>query len=82
MTKELVEKVLGPPKFVGSDASERILTPGAAAGLVWTAAGGLVQYVECCCVSKGHAGRLGQLTLTGQVRPRLSICNTLRLVLS
>lgn len=39
---------------------------GSVAGLVWTAAGGQVQFVECCCTSKGHPGRPGKLVLTGQ----------------
>ena len=39
---------------------------GSVAGLVWTAAGGQVQYVECCCTSKGQPGRSGKLVLTGQ----------------
>eukprot|EP00887_Chlorella_sp_A99_P006545 scaffold3.g6545.t1 len=74
----LVEAVLGPPRYEGHDQSERATTPGAAAGLVWTAAGGQVQYIECVCVGGAHApaeggagtgGRpaTGQLTLTGQL---------------
>lgn len=39
---------------------------GSVAGLVWTAAGGQVQYVECCCTSRGQTGRQGKLVLTGQ----------------
>ena len=39
---------------------------GIVAGLVWTAAGGQVQYVECCCTSRGQPGRQGKLVLTGQ----------------
>lgn len=42
-------------------------TAGSVAGLVWTAAGGQVQYVECCCTSRGQPGRAGKLVLTGQV---------------
>lgn len=40
---------------------------GSAAGLVWTAVGGQVQYVECCCTSTGQPQRTGKLVLTGQV---------------
>ena len=35
--------------------------------MVWTSVGGAVQYVECCCVSRGQAERQGRLMLTGQV---------------
>lgn len=60
--------MLGPPKFLGSEASERVSGPGAVAGLVWTAAGGAVQYVEAAVVNASTSGeRLGRLTLTGQV---------------
>ncbi len=61
----IIEAVLGPPKFVTSEAADRISAPGSAAGLVWTAAGGLVQYVECCAVGEGQDGHMGRLTLTG-----------------
>lgn len=67
VTQELVDKVLGPPRFATSEAAERVSCPGTAAGLVWTAAGGMVQYVECCRISDGTPGKAGQLTLTGQV---------------
>ncbi|KAK9840022.1 hypothetical protein WJX74_002213 [Apatococcus lobatus] len=65
--EELVEVVLGPPKFTDADAEERIVSPGSAAGLVWTSVGGAVQYVECCCVGRGQSDRQGRLMLTGQV---------------
>ncbi|MEW5314639.1 MAG: hypothetical protein WDW38_006117 [Sanguina aurantia] len=51
----------------GPELAERVCSPGAAAGLVWTSVGGLVQYVECCKVGAGQPGRLGALKLTGQV---------------
>ena len=60
VTKELVEAVLGPPRFElgGARSSrERVVAPGAAAGLVWTAVGGGVQYIECVCVSSGKPDR-------------------------
>ena len=43
-----------------------LLPAGSAAGLVWTAVGGQVQYVECCCTSTGQPQRPGKLVLTGQ----------------
>lgn len=51
----------------GHQVSERVSLPGAAAGLVWTSVGGLVQYIECCRVGAGQLERLGSLKLTGQV---------------
>lgn len=43
-----------------------MLGAGSAAGLVWTAVGGQVQYVECCCTSTGQPQQPGKLVLTGQ----------------
>ena len=43
-----------------------LFAAGSAAGLVWTAVGGQVQYVECCCTSAGQPHRPGKLVLTGQ----------------
>ena len=63
----LVERVLGPVKFRGTEVTEQVAAPGAAAGLVWTAAGGGVQFIECVRVSRGVVGRPGSLMLTGQV---------------
>ncbi len=57
VTRQLVEVVLGPPKYNGHEAIERITAPGTAAGLVWTAAGGGVQYVECARIGYGHPDR-------------------------
>lgn len=57
VTRALVERVLGPPRHTGSEAIERITAPGTAAGLVWTAAGGSVQYVECARIGYGHPDR-------------------------
>ncbi|MEW5297295.1 MAG: hypothetical protein WDW36_000512 [Sanguina aurantia] len=64
---QLVERALGPAIHQGPELAERVCSPGAAAGLVWTSVGGLVQYVECCKVGAGQPGRLGALKLTGQV---------------
>ncbi|MCO5591607.1 hypothetical protein L7F22_045596 [Adiantum nelumboides] len=57
-----VEKVLGPPKFDGKEAAERVATPGVAVGLVWTVFGGEVQFVEATAmVGKGDLHLTGQL---------------------
>ncbi|EFJ24358.1 hypothetical protein SELMODRAFT_150045 [Selaginella moellendorffii] len=58
----MVETVLGPPKFDGKEAAERVSTPGVAVGLVWTAVGGEVQFVEATAMT----GK-GDLHLTGQL---------------
>lgn len=57
VTIELVELVLGPPVFSRNDNAERVAEPGTAAGLVWTAVGGGVQYIECAKISSGHPDR-------------------------
>ncbi|CAD7703028.1 unnamed protein product [Ostreobium quekettii] len=62
-----LELCLGAAKYYGPEGSERVTGPGVAAGLVWTPTGGMVQYIECCCISRGQPGRLGELTLTGHV---------------
>ncbi|KAH7285936.1 hypothetical protein KP509_33G051800 [Ceratopteris richardii] len=57
-----LEKILGPPKFDGTEAAERVATPGVAVGLVWTAFGGEVQFVEATAmVGKGDLHLTGQL---------------------
>jgi ATP-dependent Lon protease len=66
VNEALIENILGPARFRGHDAAQRVASPGAAAGLVWTSAGGAVQYIECLCVS-GHKNTPGTLTLTGQL---------------
>eukprot|EP00271_Cylindrocystis_brebissonii_P022291 TRINITY_DN8529_c0_g1_i1.p1 TRINITY_DN8529_c0_g1~~TRINITY_DN8529_c0_g1_i1.p1 ORF type:complete len:1024 (-),score=212.75 TRINITY_DN8529_c0_g1_i1:298-3369(-) len=58
----VLESVLGPPKFDGNEAAERVAMPGVAVGLVWTAVGGEVQFVE----ASSMFGR-GELHLTGQL---------------
>jgi len=67
VTEQLVEVVLGPAPFGGSEAHDRVQAPGAATGLVWTSTGGSVQYIECVRTSVGQRDRPGTLTLTGQV---------------
>ncbi|KAL3159511.1 hypothetical protein ABBQ38_009929 [Trebouxia sp. C0009 RCD-2024] len=66
VTAELIEEVLGPRKYNETDSADSLVAPGSAAGLVWTAVGGQVQYVECCCTSTGQPHRPGKLVLTGQ----------------
>ncbi|KAJ6389136.1 hypothetical protein OIU77_027476 [Salix suchowensis] len=58
----LLEKVLGPPRFDDREATERVVSPGISIGLVWTAFGGEVQFVEATTMS----GK-GELHLTGQL---------------
>lgn len=63
----LLDEILKRPVHDGPDASERVASPGAAAGLVWTPVGGSVLYCECLAVGRGAPGRPGALTLTGQL---------------
>nr|KYP67015.1 hypothetical protein KK1_013332 [Cajanus cajan] len=58
----MIEKVLGPPKFDGREAADRVANPGVSVGLVWTTFGGEVQYVEATAM----VGK-GELHLTGQL---------------
>lgn len=51
-----------PPRFDGKEAADRVATPGVAVGLVWTAVGGEVQFVEATTM----LGK-GDLHLTGQL---------------
>lgn len=51
-----------PPRFDDREAAERVATPGISVGLVWTAFGGEVQFVEATAM----AGK-GELHLTGQL---------------
>lgn len=52
---------LGPPSFF-EESVRRVLTPGVAAGMAWTEAGGEVMYVECALLPDSRG-----LTLTGQL---------------
>lgn len=68
MDLAMIQRILGPPRFSKSTAaSRRVTSPGTAAGLVWTAVGGGVMYVECLAVGAGETGRVGKLTLTGRL---------------
>ena len=58
---ELVEKVLGPPKYI-PDLAERQSAPGVATGLAWTPAGGDVLFIEATKMpGKGHVVITGNL---------------------
>ncbi|PSS09668.1 Lon protease 2, peroxisomal like [Actinidia chinensis var. chinensis] len=58
----VLEKVLGPPRYDDTETSERVSTPGVSVGLVWTAFGGEVQFVEATAmVGKGDLHLTGQL---------------------
>ncbi len=59
--EERVRKALGPIKFF-SETSERIIRPGIATGVAWTAAGGDILFIEATRM-KGK----GNLILTGQL---------------
>nr|KJB39795.1 hypothetical protein B456_007G030900 [Gossypium raimondii] len=58
----MLEKILGPPRFDDQEAADRVATPGVSVGLVWTAFGGEVQFVEATSVVGN-----GELRLTGQL---------------
>jgi ATP-dependent Lon protease len=62
----LLADALGPPtRAAGADAAHRAAAPGAAAGLVWSEAGGAVQYIEAVTAGMAPRGRAGALALTG-----------------
>jgi ATP-dependent Lon protease len=77
--RNMIEKVLGPPRFDRHDSKHRVSSPGAAAGLVWTSVGGQVQYIECLIVSSSleneeqyrnptqYTSSSGTLKLTGRM---------------
>ncbi len=62
VTPELVEKVLGGPKY-RSEVAERSGEPGVATGLAWTPAGGTILFIE----ASKMPGK-GRTTLTGNMR--------------
>jgi len=61
VTPRDIHKFLGPIRF-RSEVSERISTPGVAAGLAWTQTGGDLLFVEATKMKGRHS-----LTLTGQL---------------
>ncbi len=61
VTKEDLETILGPPKFI-NEMAERTELTGVATGLAWTAVGGDILFIEATKFS----GK-GSMTLTGQL---------------
>ncbi len=61
ITEELIEEVLGKPKFT-NDLYNKMNPPGVAVGLAWTYVGGEILFIEAS-ISKGK----GALTLTGNL---------------
>ncbi len=61
ITEELIEEVLGKPKFT-NDLYNKMNPPGVAVGLAWTYVGGEILFIEAS-ISKGK----GSLTLTGNL---------------
>jgi ATP-dependent Lon protease len=60
-TPELIEKVLGAPKYI-PDLAERQSAPGVATGLAWTPSGGDVLFIEATKMSgKGNVLVTGNL---------------------
>ena len=60
-TAELVEKLLGAPRFT-PDQAERTMAPGVATGLAWTPSGGDVLFIEATTMpGKGHIMVTGNL---------------------
>ena len=62
---ELVEELLGAPRFFWEEVQDRIKVPGVAIGLAWTPAGGDILYVEALATSGGKnlilTGHLGEV---------------------
>jgi ATP-dependent Lon protease len=62
VTPDVVQEMLGAPKFLDEEMEERTKDPGVAIGLAWTPTGGEVLFIE----ASKMAGT-GSLTLTGQL---------------
>jgi ATP-dependent Lon protease len=62
VTAELVNELLGAPRFLEEEVEQRTKQPGVATGMAWTPVGGEVLFVE----ASRMAGS-GSLTLTGQL---------------
>src|SRR3954451_2371926 len=62
ITREVVDEMLGAPRFLDEEMEERTKEPGVAIGLAWTPAGGDVLFIEC-----SRMAGAGTLTLTGQL---------------
>ncbi|KAK1408066.1 hypothetical protein QVD17_39698 [Tagetes erecta] len=60
--EDMLEKVLGPPKYDDKETAERVASPGISVGLVWTSFGGEVQFIEATSmIGKGDLHLTGQL---------------------
>jgi len=61
VTPEIVETILGPPKYE-SEVAQRTAVPGVSTGMAWTQVGGEILFIEAWL----HRGS-GQVQLTGQL---------------
>jgi len=62
VTPELVQELLGAPRFMEEEIEQRTKQPGVATGMAWTPVGGEVLFVEA-----SRMAGTGSLTLTGQL---------------
>ncbi|MCC7242173.1 MAG: endopeptidase La, partial [Acidobacteria bacterium] len=62
VTPELVQELLGAPRFMEEEIEQRTKQPGVAIGMAWTPVGGEVLFVEA-----SRMAGTGSLTLTGQL---------------
>ncbi len=62
VTPELVNELLGAPRYMDEEIKDRTKNPGVATGMAWTPVGGDVLFVEATRMAGG-----GSLTLTGQL---------------
>ncbi len=62
ISKNTVEKYLGPPRFIPETELDTLMQPGLAIGLAWTEVGGVLLHIETSILP----GK-GKLQLTGQL---------------
>jgi ATP-dependent Lon protease len=62
VTPDVVHAMLGAPRFLDEEMTERTREPGVAIGLAWTPVGGEVLFIEA-----SRMAGTGSLTLTGQL---------------
>jgi ATP-dependent Lon protease len=62
ISKNTIEKYLGPPKFIPETELDTLMQPGLAIGLAWTSVGGVLLHIETSILP----GK-GKLILTGQL---------------
>ncbi|MDP1569511.1 MAG: endopeptidase La [Vicinamibacterales bacterium] len=62
VTPDVVHALLGAPRFLDEEMTERTREPGVAIGLAWTPVGGEVLFIEA-----SRMAGTGSLTLTGQL---------------